>query len=98
MDTGGEGADRRGDVQGSRPSAKTYRSKVEFVEKAVAPFGACVSVPLKPTVRSMYADGDEGCCQANANRSLRDACRAFVRGPYTIIDRHSAWAAERRSL
>ena len=38
------------------------------------------------------------CCRSNANRSLHDACRTFGCGPYPMTDRHSAWAAERRSL
>ncbi|GGE85311.1 ketosteroid isomerase [Sphingomonas prati] len=70
-------------IQGSGPNAKTYRSKAELVEKALAPFGARVSVPLKPTVRSMYADGDEvitvfdGVAQTNDGKPYRNTYAWF---------------------
>lgn len=46
-------------ILGTGPHAKTYTSKVAFLEAAVAPFGARLSEPLRPTVRSIHADGDE---------------------------------------
>lgn len=70
-------------ILGSGPNAKTYRSKAELLEKAFAPFGARISVPLKPTVRSMYADGDEvitvfdGVAQTNDGRPYRNTYAWF---------------------
>jgi ketosteroid isomerase-like protein len=70
-------------IQGSGPNAKTYRSKAELLEKAFAPFGARVSVPLKPTVRSMYADRDavitifDGVAQTNEGKPYRNTYAWF---------------------
>lgn len=46
-------------ILGPGPHARTYTSKAAFLEAAVAPFSARLSSPLRPTVRSMHADGDE---------------------------------------
>lgn len=46
-------------ILGTWPHARTYRGKAAFLEGAVAPFAARLSVPLRPTVRSIHADGDE---------------------------------------
>lgn len=70
-------------IQGSGPSAKTYRSKAEVLDKAFVPFGARISVPLKPTVRSMYADGDavitvfDGVAQTNDGTPYRNTYAWF---------------------
>ena len=46
-------------ILGPGPHARTYGSKAAFLEAAVVPFGARLSSPLKPTVRSIHADGDD---------------------------------------
>jgi uncharacterized protein len=46
-------------ILGTGPHAKTYRSKSAFVNAAVVPFAARLSTPLKPTVQSIHADGDD---------------------------------------
>lgn len=46
-------------ILGPGPHAKRYDSKAAFLEAAVAPFGARLSSPLKPTVRSIHADGHD---------------------------------------
>lgn len=45
-------------ILGTGPHARTYRSKAAFLDTAVKPFGARLSAPLRPTVRSIHADGD----------------------------------------
>lgn len=45
-------------ILGEGQSAVTYRSKQAFLDRAVAPFSARLSRPLRPTVRSIHADGD----------------------------------------
>ena len=70
-------------IEGSGPNAKTYRSQIELLEQAFVPFGVRISVPLKPTVRAMYADGDEvitifdGVAQTNDGKPYRNTYAWF---------------------
>ncbi|MCW5890998.1 MAG: nuclear transport factor 2 family protein [bacterium] len=50
-------ADASWTIVGSSPLSKTYTRK-DFLEQVIGPFNARVSVPLKPTVRGVWADGD----------------------------------------
>ena len=45
-------------IVGTSPAAKTYLSKEAFLSEVIHPFNARLSVPLKPNVRGLYADGD----------------------------------------
>lgn len=70
-------------IAGSGPSAQTFRSKADFIAKAVTPFGARLAVPLRPTVRAIYADGDEvvtlwdGIAQTRDGRTYRNSYAWF---------------------
>ena len=45
-------------IVGSSPLSKTYHSKQEFLDEVIGPFNARMAVPLVPTIRGLYADGD----------------------------------------
>ena len=45
-------------IVGSSPLSKTYPSRQEFIDQVLRPINACLSAPLIPTVRGIYADGD----------------------------------------
>jgi uncharacterized protein len=47
-------------IAGTDPRvAQTYRSKQAFLAEAVRPFAARMRTPLKPSVRHVWADGDD---------------------------------------
>jgi ketosteroid isomerase-like protein len=45
-------------IVGSSPVSKTYRSRQQFLDEVIGPFGARMAKPLVPTIRGIYADGD----------------------------------------
>lgn len=45
-------------IVGTGSAAGTYRSREAFLAEVIDPFNARMSVPLKPTVRALYGDGD----------------------------------------
>ncbi|WP_369941994.1 nuclear transport factor 2 family protein [Xanthomonas medicagonis] len=45
-------------VEGSGPSARTYRSRDAFLAQAVRPFSERLRTPLRPLSRRIWADGD----------------------------------------
>ena len=45
-------------VMGSGPSAVTTCSKQEYIDRMVRPMAARFAVPLRPTVRGVWAEGD----------------------------------------
>lgn len=45
-------------IEGSGPSARTYRSRDAFLAQAVRPFSARLRTPLRPLSRRIWADGD----------------------------------------
>ncbi|OJU13011.1 MAG: ketosteroid isomerase [Caulobacterales bacterium 68-7] len=45
-------------ITGNSAAAGTYASKAEFMAKVIAPFNGRLSVGIRPTIRSLYADGD----------------------------------------
>jgi len=45
-------------IVGSSPLSKTYPSKQAFIDAVIDPFNARLAVPLKPSIRGLYADGD----------------------------------------
>lgn len=64
--------DVRWTILGEGPSAVTYTSKADFLAKAAAPFNARLSVPLRPTVRRIYADGDQVVALWDGRATTRD--------------------------
>lgn len=59
-------------ILGEGPSAGVYRGKADFLDRAVRPFATRISVPLKPTVQSIYADGEEVIILWNGEATARD--------------------------
>jgi len=51
--------DVRWTIKGSGPAAGTYASRTDFLERAVQPFVARLSTPIRPTVKAIWADGDD---------------------------------------
>lgn len=45
-------------ITGSSPISKTYTSRKQFLEEAIAPINERLSVQIVPSVRGIYADGD----------------------------------------
>ncbi len=45
-------------IEGSGPSAGTYRGRDAFLERAVRPFAGRLTEPVRPTMRRVWADGD----------------------------------------
>ena len=59
-------------VMGSGPSARTYRGRQAFLDSAVAPFSARLASPLVPTVRGLWADGDQVIALFDGRATARD--------------------------
>jgi len=45
-------------IKGTSPAAGRYEGREGFMAKAVTPFAARLSSPVRPTVRHVWADGD----------------------------------------
>ncbi|GGJ80893.1 hypothetical protein GCM10009304_03320 [Pseudomonas matsuisoli] len=45
-------------IEGSGPSAGTYRGIDDFMERAVTPFVSRLSTPIRPTVKGIWAEDD----------------------------------------
>ncbi|MHA6618667.1 nuclear transport factor 2 family protein [Pseudonocardia sp. DLS-67] len=45
-------------IVGNSPVSRAYGSRQEFLDVVIDPFNARMEVPLRPTVRALYADGD----------------------------------------
>lgn len=50
--------DVRWTIVGSSPASKTYVSKEQFMTEVIRPFNARMQEPLKPTIRTVHADGN----------------------------------------
>ncbi|MGK9171100.1 nuclear transport factor 2 family protein [Inquilinus limosus] len=50
--------DVRWTIEGYSLASKTYPSREAFMSEVIRPFNARMQSPLKPTIRSLYADGD----------------------------------------
>lgn len=46
-------------IKGTSPAAGTYRSRDAFLEQAVAPFASRLSSPVRPSVKDIWADGND---------------------------------------
>lgn len=75
-------------IKGSGPSAGTIRGREAFLARAVRPFGARLSKPVKPTVRRIWAEGDTVAVQWDGEGQARDG-RAY-RNSYVWIFRMRA--------
>jgi uncharacterized protein len=46
-------------IKGTSPAAGTYRGRQDFLDRAVKPFTDRLSAPIRPTVRDIWANGDD---------------------------------------
>lgn len=59
-------------IEGSGPSAGVFRSRREFVDRAVAPFAARLSRGVIPTVRTIWSEGDEVAVHWDGEATAKD--------------------------
>lgn len=72
-------------IKGSGPSAGTFRSKADFVAKAVRPFADRLAVPVRPVSTRVWADGDHVIVNWDGQGVARDG--APYRNSYAWIFR-----------
>ena len=59
-------------ITGRSIASKTYPNKEAFMNEVIRPFNARMSVGLKPTIRSIHADGEAVVIFFDANGTARD--------------------------
>jgi ketosteroid isomerase-like protein len=59
-------------ITGNSLAAKTYNSREAFMSEVIRPFNARMSTGLKPTIRSLYVDGDTVVVFFDASGTARD--------------------------
>ena len=59
-------------IVGRSLASKTYESREAFMHDVIRPFNARMSVPLRPEVRQLYADGDTVIVFFDARGTARD--------------------------
>ena len=59
-------------IVGNSPVSRTYASRQEFLDTVIEPFNARMSVPLVPSVRGVFADGDWVIVLFDAHATARD--------------------------
>lgn len=59
-------------IKGSGPSAGVYHGVDEFVSKAVQPFAARLSTPVRPVSKQVWADGEHVIIQWDGTGMARD--------------------------
>lgn len=64
-------------ITGNSLAAKTYPSREAFLSEVIRPFNARMSVPLSPTLRRLYAEGDTVIAFFDAEGVARDG-RPYV--------------------
>jgi ketosteroid isomerase-like protein len=64
--------DARWTIEGNSVVSKTYPSREAFMSEVIRPFNARMSSPLKPVIRSLYADGDTVVVFFDARAIARD--------------------------
>ncbi|MBP1886369.1 nuclear transport factor 2 family protein [Sinorhizobium mexicanum] len=69
--------DARWTIEGLSIASKTYPTKEDFMREVIRPFNARMQSPLKPTIRSLYADGDTVVAFFDARGVARDG-RPYV--------------------
>ena len=64
--------DARWTIEGYSLVAKTYPTKEAFMSEVIRPFNARMKSPLKPTIRTLYSDGDTVIVFFDARSVARD--------------------------
>lgn len=64
--------DARWTIESNSLASKTYPNKEAFMAEVIRPFNARMKAPLKPTIRSVYADGDTIVVLFDARATARD--------------------------
>jgi ketosteroid isomerase-like protein len=59
-------------IVGHSDASKTYNGKAAFIDEVIRPFNARMSQGLKPTIRSLYAEGDAVVIFFDASGVARD--------------------------
>lgn len=59
-------------IKGTSPAAGTYRGRDAFMEQAVAPFAARLAAPVRPTVKDVWAEGDDVIVHWNGTATAAD--------------------------
>jgi hypothetical protein len=59
-------------IAGNSVVSRTYNSRKEFIVQVIRPFNARMSVPLKPEIRNIYADGNTVIVYFDAEGTARD--------------------------
>lgn len=59
-------------IVGKSVASKAYESREAFMREVIRPFNARMSVPLKPEMRQLYADGDTVIAFFDAHGTARD--------------------------
>ena len=59
-------------IVGRSLASKTYESREAFMRDVIRPFNARMSAPLRPEIRSLYADGDTVIIFFDARGTARD--------------------------
>ncbi|BBX05118.1 ketosteroid isomerase [Mycolicibacterium moriokaense] len=60
------------EITGNSVAARVYTSKEDFMSNVILPFNARMTVPLKPTIREIYADGDTVIVYFDGEATARD--------------------------
>ena len=60
------------EIVGHSVAARIYQSRDEFMREVIRPFNARMSVPLRPEIRQLYADGDTVIIFFDARGTARD--------------------------
>ncbi len=80
-------------IEGSGPSAGTYRGRNELIERAVRPLATRLSTPVRPVSKRVWADGDHVIINWTGEAVARD--RRPYRNSYVwILRMHSGKAVE----
>lgn len=69
--------DVRWTIEGNSVAAKTYPTREDFMREVIRPFNARMKTPLKPAVRSLYADGNSVVVFFDARGTASDG-KAYV--------------------
>lgn len=59
-------------IKGTGPAAGIYRSRQDFLARAVEPFATRLPAPVRPTVRHIWADGDHVIVQWDGEGTAAD--------------------------
>lgn len=80
-------------IKGTSPVAGTYKGRDDFLRRAVAPFAARLSSPIKPKVKDIWADGNDVIVHWEGSATATDG--ATYRNSYVWIFRmHDLRATE----